>query len=357
MSFNRSLVALAVSVCMFGSVVVAAPPSGAGNRGPSSGLRGNERRALNSRQQLFDRAAAAAQNRTIPTRPTAPLPTAANLGQSIAEMARTSQTVGRDLFDRTPTPATAARNVGSSQSAAGRFGRDISPSLRRPARPTFSQQDARRPVIANTRRQDFSNIDRMRRADGTRSSVGRSQRPLHTQADRILANRLADIDHQRDIAFDNGNEQLLQRADTLEQIARDQHQKRVDGGEFERLETQSSPAAGVDGTRGNRFGRMTGRTGFDDNRRTNTDDATVAGDFNSEFGRQTAAAAREGRDNFGRDTADEARTRRSEVTRGSSSERATRSRSRRTFGESIRNGFRRIGTALRLPGLNRRASR
>ena len=110
-------------------------------------------------------------------------------------------------------------------------------------------------------------------------------------------------------------------------------------------------------TRGNRFGRMTGRTGFDDNRRTNTDDATVAGDFNSEFGRQTAAAAREGRDNFGRDTADEARTRRSEVTRGSSSERATRSRSRRTFGESIRNGFRRIGTALRLPGLNRRASR
>ena len=140
-------------------------------------------------------------------------------------------------------------------------------------------------------------------------------------------------------------------------IARDQHQKRVDGGEFERLETQSSPAAGVDGTRGNRFGRMTGRTGFDDNRRTNTDDATVAGDFNSEFGRQTATAAREGRDNFGRDTADEARTRRSEVTRGSSSERATRSRSRRTFGESIRNGFRRIGTALRLPGLNRRASR
>ena len=351
MSFHKSLVALALSVCALGSIAVAAPPSGAGDRGQSSGLRGNERRALNSRQQLFDRAAAAAQNRTIPTRPTASLPSISQSGQSISETARTSggaavrdstartaQTLGRGLSNR---PAT-ARTSGGPQSATGRFGRDLLPSLRRQTRPTLPQQDARRPVASNTRRQDSPNIDRSRRADGTRSTIGRSQRPSHSQADRILANRLADIDHLRDIALEKGDDRMLQQSDKLEQLARNQYQRRIDGGDIQTPETQMSAFERIDGARANRFSRTPEQTGFATNRRSN------AGDFNSEFGRQTAAAAGEGRDEFGREMAEEGRARRSDITRGTPPERETRSR--RTFGESIRNGLRRIGSALRLPG-------
>ncbi|MBT4867490.1 MAG: hypothetical protein HON53_20490 [Planctomycetaceae bacterium] len=353
MLFHKSLVALALSVCAFGSVAVAAPPSGAGSRGQSSALRGNERRALNSRQQLFDRAAAASQNRTIPTRPTASLPSIAQSGQSVSETARTSggaavrdstartaQTLGRGLTNR---PATAG-SIGGPQSATGRFSRDILPSLRRQSRPTLPQQNARRPVKSNTRRQDASNLDRSRRADDLRGSVGRAQRPPHSQADRILANRLADIDHMRDIALENGNEQMLQQADKLEQITRNQYQRRIGGDDFQPPETQVSATERTDEARANRFSRTPDQADFATNRRT---DAAEAGDFNAEFGRQTAAAAREGREEFGRDMAEEGRARRSDITRGTPPERETRSR--RTFGESIRNGLRRIGSALRLP--------
>jgi len=308
---------------------------------------------LDSRQQLFDRAAAAAQNRTIPTRPTASRPSIAQSGQSISETARTSggaavrdstartaQTLGRGLSNR---PATAG-SIGGPQSATGRFGRDTLPSLRRQTRPALPQQNARRPVASNTRRQDVPNIDRSRRADGTRSPIGRSQRPPHSQADRILANRLADIDHQRDIALENGNERMLQKADKLEQIARNQYQRRIGGGDIQPPETQLSATERTDNARANRFSRRPDQVEFATNRRS---DVAEAGDFNAEFGRQTAAAAREGREEFGRDMAEEGRARRSDITRGTPPEGETPSR--RTFGESIRNGLRRIGSALRLP--------
>ncbi|MEX0716560.1 MAG: hypothetical protein WD066_08235 [Planctomycetaceae bacterium] len=50
-----------------------------------------------------------------------------------------------------------------------------------------------------------------------------------TEADRLLALRLAQIDRLRDRALDNGNERLLEQADQLEQLARWQHAGRIEG--------------------------------------------------------------------------------------------------------------------------------
>lgn len=48
-----------------------------------------------------------------------------------------------------------------------------------------------------------------------------------SRADRILAKRLADIDHLRDKALENGNVKLLEQADKLEEIARGQYARRA----------------------------------------------------------------------------------------------------------------------------------
>jgi hypothetical protein len=68
-------------------------------------------------------------------------------------------------------------------------------------------------------------------------SRGQQQFQLN-QADRLLAKRLAQADHLRDIALRNGNEKLLETADRMEQIARAQYARRVPGGT-----TPEDPAA------------------------------------------------------------------------------------------------------------------
>ncbi len=47
-------------------------------------------------------------------------------------------------------------------------------------------------------------------------------------ADRLLVKRLAQIDHMRDIALENGNERQLEQADKLEQLARWQFEHRFE---------------------------------------------------------------------------------------------------------------------------------
>jgi hypothetical protein len=49
-----------------------------------------------------------------------------------------------------------------------------------------------------------------------------------TQAEWLLAKRLASLDHMRDIAAKNGNERMLDRADTLEALAKRQYDRRTD---------------------------------------------------------------------------------------------------------------------------------
>jgi hypothetical protein len=50
-----------------------------------------------------------------------------------------------------------------------------------------------------------------------------ANRRAATLADRWLSDRLANIDHLRDVALRNGNTQLLEQADQLEAHARQQH--------------------------------------------------------------------------------------------------------------------------------------
>jgi len=68
------------------------------------------------------------------------------------------------------------------------------------------------------------------------SGAGRAEMVAHgqnrlalTNADRLLAQRLAQADRMRDEAVETGNEQLLERADKLEQHARWQYAGRLEG--------------------------------------------------------------------------------------------------------------------------------
>jgi predicted phage-related endonuclease len=53
-----------------------------------------------------------------------------------------------------------------------------------------------------------------------------AQRRDLSQAERLLALRLAQIDHLRDVALQNGNAELMQQADKLEELARAQFDRR-----------------------------------------------------------------------------------------------------------------------------------
>lgn len=47
------------------------------------------------------------------------------------------------------------------------------------------------------------------------------------KAELLLKKRLANIDHLRDIAVENGNTQMLERADKLEELAQQQYDRRI----------------------------------------------------------------------------------------------------------------------------------
>lgn len=69
-------------------------------------------------------------------------------------------------------------------------------------------------------------------SEATGSDHRRGSRGPHdrtNQAERLLAQRLASIDHLRDIALENGNTRLLERADQLEELARRQFLMRTEG--------------------------------------------------------------------------------------------------------------------------------
>ncbi len=63
---------------------------------------------------------------------------------------------------------------------------------------------------------------------GPHATTGADSRFDLTRADRILAKRLADIDHLRDIALKNGNFKLLDQTDKMEEAARKQYKRRID---------------------------------------------------------------------------------------------------------------------------------
>lgn len=321
---HSPFVALALSLSIMGSAANAAPPTNVGDRGQTARLRANERRALDSRQRLFERAAAASQSRTVPTLPTAADRPVPDQPTAVPTSPESAQSLGRGLSRRPVGPPVSPGSAGAPQSATRGLTRDLLPSLGRRSRPTLPQRATARRASAVESRRDTAINDRSRRTDGLAARGTRPQRPAQGSPDRILATRLAQIDRLRDTALEKGNDELLQQADNMERLAREQHERRL--------------TAGV--RRANRP---------DENRR---ESGEAAGDnANSGFGRLTATAAAEGRRDFGSDMAEDGRSRRPDVTRGATPD--GEPRSRRTFGESIRNGLRRIGTALRLPGQSR----
>jgi len=69
-----------------------------------------------------------------------------------------------------------------------------------------------------------------RRGQSRRDVVSAGQnRFARTESDRLLQNRLSEIDRMRDNALDTNNPQLLQQADRLEQLARQQYEQRETG--------------------------------------------------------------------------------------------------------------------------------
>jgi hypothetical protein len=78
-------------------------------------------------------------------------------------------------------------------------------------------------------RQNPGNATKVDATSGRRNELvsGGLNRRAMTQADRLLAKRLADIDHLRDQALRNGNTRLLEQADRLEALARRQYDRRI----------------------------------------------------------------------------------------------------------------------------------
>jgi hypothetical protein len=69
-----------------------------------------------------------------------------------------------------------------------------------------------------------------------------------TQAERLLAKRLASIDHLRDIALRNGNTRLLEQCDHLEAIARAQYDRRTAGFDVPTTDPPTDPTTPTDPT-------------------------------------------------------------------------------------------------------------
>lgn len=67
-----------------------------------------------------------------------------------------------------------------------------------------------------------------------------------TQAERLLAKRLASIDHLRDVALRNGNTRLLEQCDHLEAIARAQYDRRTAGFDVPTTDPPTDPTAPTD---------------------------------------------------------------------------------------------------------------
>ncbi len=104
---------------------------------------------------------------------------------------------------------------------------------------------------------DANNNPGVRRADLV--SHGQNRR-AYTQAERLLAKRLAQIDRLREKYLETGNSQLLNQADQLEKLARQQYEFRLDGrdplpdGGFN--PSQGKPAFAGDGSSGSQTAEL-----------------------------------------------------------------------------------------------------
>lgn len=190
----RFTVVTACALLLPSTYLAAQGRSGENNRSSQSSIRkSSARQALDSRRSLLSRAAA--QSRSTP-----------------AELA-TRQ--ARSPFN-------------DPQTRTGRLTRETAWRRKTERRQSLTSRDSRQTRSLQQRRTERSETDQ--RNTGRRDQFsGVRNRPTAPQADRLLAKRLADIDHLRDVAVENGNERLLEQADRLEELARRQFEYRTTG--------------------------------------------------------------------------------------------------------------------------------
>lgn len=229
-------------VVAFASLTLAAPPASVPGRGKGlSVAKSRVQRALESREQVLERARI-----RVTQRASTRLVERRNKGRL-----RPQQGTGR-LGEKKLLKVGQDEHRGLLRRARGLFTRTRS-------RETGKVADSKPGKVA-------TNIPQRR---------GRSQPIITARADRLLQKRLASIDQMRDLALENGNLKLLERADELETIARWQFDRRI------RKTGQMGAAQIPEGADRDRPGKV--------------------------FGRETAERARLGRREFGRATAETAR--------------------------------------------------
>ena len=224
MRITSGFLVLAMSVLCASRIDAQGRSNSSRGQGRASGVRDvRVQKAIDNRQQVLDRVLQRTQGTP---RANAAASTRGNIPDVNA--------LRRDALQRVGT-----------QSGTGRINRDIARSRSRGFR-TRSIGTGRRESLrrsAGLRRNGLASnrVDvpigaseetATRRQNRRGRNVGRSNprtRLAATKADRLLAQRLAAIDRLRDIGLRNGNVRQLEQADRLEQLARQQFERRTNG--------------------------------------------------------------------------------------------------------------------------------
>ncbi len=132
--------------------------------------------------------------------------------------------VSRRLENVRGQPSVEVRN--SLPREIGQVRRDDAPG--RPESQSSGGAPDRRPNRSSSRSRPTAAVNAS--GSGRAEMVAHGQNRLAlTNADRLLAHRLAQADRMRDEALETGNDQLLERADKIDQLARWQHAGRLEG--------------------------------------------------------------------------------------------------------------------------------
>ena len=263
---------LALAVLLVGgvySLVESAQPPGVGNRPQTAGRPGYSQNTIlgHSSIGLDGLGERLNESRPVPQRYKR-LPPSAVARPTITRTARPqfgTGRVGRESTRRVPSIARLGRMFGRRQKEQALARRDTN----------------RKPAISERPGRDLRPAGQFR----------------GTPSDRILAKRLADIDHLRDVALRNGNVSLLDRADELERLARKQYARRT-GGDSGSGITQASASRDADDRPtppverlGRDFGRSTSETARLDGREFGATTSQQAREQGREFGSGVAKRA------------------------------------------------------------------
>lgn len=205
------ILAVVVTAAVTASALAAGPPQDPATRGQAA-----VRTADRARQALESRI----DRRQIS--PASRRPALPDVGRGIAPAEIGRRSIG---------PQTGSGRLGRDAAAArelrGRFGRDMAEQARERIGSRRAAAGLRR--LPSPRTRGEAGGEEIGRPDFGRPMAprDRAERFSMDRSERLLAKRLAQIDHLRDIAMKNGNTRLLEQADELEALARRQHARRT----------------------------------------------------------------------------------------------------------------------------------